>query len=201
MSVSATFLFTWRTASLCKDKKKYAKEEGLFLLRSSPKNFMITKKMVKTGFERAIITLEEDPNMESGTVCRIGDHWFYFGGEDAEAMSPAEYISKTNGRKIVDDIYTALSELEDAGMNEEYAYYEAVLREAGISDGEAEASGLNLYAAALAHGTKTVVIKARNTAEARERAEKFFGLSGLYSVLVWKLEASTKDRNLFVVED
>ena len=33
-----------------------------------------------------------DPNMGYGTVCKIGDYWFYFGGITAEEMEPDEYV-------------------------------------------------------------------------------------------------------------
>lgn len=40
---------------------------------------MITKEKIKSGIRDGIIKFVVDPNAESGTVCQIGDWWFYFG--------------------------------------------------------------------------------------------------------------------------
>lgn len=53
---------------------------------------MITKEKISAGLKERLVTLEVDPNMGSGTVCRIGDWWFYFGGETAEEMNPDEFL-------------------------------------------------------------------------------------------------------------
>ena len=49
---------------------------------------MITLDMVEESIRNGKIRLVTDPNMERGTVCQIGDFWFYFGGETAEEMGP-----------------------------------------------------------------------------------------------------------------
>ena len=51
---------------------------------------MITKEKIKAGLHEGAVRLITDPNMESGTVCQIGELWFYFGGETAEDMTPQE---------------------------------------------------------------------------------------------------------------
>ena len=38
---------------------------------------MITEDMVRSGIREHLITFIVDPNMGSGTVCSIGDSWFY----------------------------------------------------------------------------------------------------------------------------
>ena len=53
---------------------------------------MITKEKISAGLKERLVTLEVDPNMGSGTVCRIGDWWFYFGGETAEEMNPDKFL-------------------------------------------------------------------------------------------------------------
>ena len=42
-------------------------------------NVVITKEMIKTGIKAKLVVFAEDPNSDHGTVCRIGDGWFYFG--------------------------------------------------------------------------------------------------------------------------
>lgn len=51
-------------------------------------NKAITKEMLKSGIKAKLVTFAEDPNADHGTVCRIGDGWFYFGGTEAEMYSP-----------------------------------------------------------------------------------------------------------------
>ena len=51
---------------------------------------MITEDMVRSGIREHLITFIVDPNMGSGTVCSIGDSWFYFGGQEAEDAAPEE---------------------------------------------------------------------------------------------------------------
>lgn len=74
------------------------------------------------------IIFDTDPNLERGTVCRIGDSWFYFGGLEAEEMEPEEYLNNIPMGDIVREIYEVLEEFrEDEELVDEYAYYGAVL--------------------------------------------------------------------------
>lgn len=52
----------------------------------------ITLQMIADGIQDDKVTFITDPNMGSGTVCKIGDLWFYFGGLEAEEQNPAEYL-------------------------------------------------------------------------------------------------------------
>ena len=92
---------------------------------------MITKEMVRDGFRRGHIRLVVDPNMDHGTVCQIGDHWFYFGGETAEGMQPEEYLQAVPAKDIVDEVFEALDDFRLSGeeLEDEYAYYEEYLIE------------------------------------------------------------------------
>lgn len=90
---------------------------------------MITKEMIRTQYEKGIVSLIVDPNMESGTVCKIGENWFYFGGLTAEEMSPEEYASNVPQSDIIDEIFDALHAFKDDGFGDEYSYYESVLLE------------------------------------------------------------------------
>lgn len=93
---------------------------------------MITKDRVFLGIERGVIKLVVDPNMESGTVCQIGDNWFYFGGLTAEELSPEEYVKNVPKEDIVREIYEVLEDFrkDEGDLSDEYGYYDAVLSEA-----------------------------------------------------------------------
>lgn len=89
---------------------------------------MITKELIKSGIKEHLITFVVDPNMESGTVCRIGDSWFYFGGQTAEEMNPDDYLKNVPMDDIIREIYEVLDDFDkDEELRDEYAYYEAVL--------------------------------------------------------------------------
>lgn len=86
---------------------------------------MITKADIKNGILNGSIKFIVDPNMESGTVCSIGDYWFYFGGIEAEEINPEEYLDNVPIEDIANEIYDALESMDD----DECGYYEAILRE------------------------------------------------------------------------
>lgn len=92
---------------------------------------MITKEMVCDGIRSGNVLFVVDPHMESGTVCKIGDYWFYFGGETAEEMQPAEYLRAVPMDDIVDEVYDTLEgfRMNREEFKDEYAYYEAYLIE------------------------------------------------------------------------
>lgn len=69
---------------------------------------MITREMLRLGLERGLVKLIVDPNMESGTVCQIGDNWFYFGGATAEEMGPHEYKNTIPIDDIINEIFEVL---------------------------------------------------------------------------------------------
>lgn len=88
----------------------------------------ITKDEIKNGLHKGVITLDVDPNMESGTVCRIGDNWFYFGGLTAEEMSPEEYRKNVPEEDIVNEIFDTLDAFQkDRYFLGEYEYYASLL--------------------------------------------------------------------------
>lgn len=89
---------------------------------------MITKEKISSGLKERLVTLEVDPNMGAGTVCRIGDWWFYFGGETAEEMNPDEFLKCVPEDDIVDEIFEALESFrQDEECADEYEYYDAIL--------------------------------------------------------------------------
>ena len=88
---------------------------------------MITKEVIELGFAMGVINLVVDPNMESGTVCQIGDNWFYFGGHTAEDESPEQYIAHVPFEDIVNEVFTTLEAFREDCNSEEYEYYETLL--------------------------------------------------------------------------
>lgn len=91
---------------------------------------MITREMIRLGLEGGLVKLIVDPNMESGTVCQIGDNWFYFGGATAEEIGPYEYRRCIPTEDIVNEIFETLVSFHvDEGLCDEYRYYDAFLTE------------------------------------------------------------------------
>lgn len=91
---------------------------------------MITKEMVRDGIHNGSINFVKDPNMEHGTVCQIGDDWFYFGCLKAEELDPDEYVESMPEDDVVGLVFNTLEEFrEDGAFDDEYAYYEAYLTE------------------------------------------------------------------------
>lgn len=89
---------------------------------------MITKELIRKGIERHLVTFEVDPNMSSGTGCRIGDGWFYFGGQEAEEASPEEYVKNVPMDDIVSEIFDVLNDFRNIDeFKDEYDYYEYIL--------------------------------------------------------------------------
>lgn len=89
---------------------------------------MITREKIASAMKCEKIRLIVDPNLNSGTVCAIGDNndfWFYFGGETAKDLSPEEYLRNVPEEDIVDEIYTALDRFKSCDkLCDEYALYE-----------------------------------------------------------------------------
>ena len=83
-------------------------------------NMVITKEMIKSGIKAKLVVFAEDPNADHGTVCRIGDGWFYFGGTEGERYSPEEYI------KNVLESFRKEGK-EDIDFRDEYDYYWHIL--------------------------------------------------------------------------
>ena len=88
----------------------------------------MTKETIMRAVENGTITFEVDPNMGAGTVARIGDYWFYFGGSAAEEESPEEYLARVPKEDVAEEIFDALSDFENENPDE-IAYYDAVVLE------------------------------------------------------------------------
>lgn len=91
---------------------------------------MISREMIEKGLDCGLIKLEPDGVMGSGTVCRIGDYAFWFGGEQAEKMSPDEYLKNIPRETIVEEILDTLMDFgQDDSLEDEYLYYDLYLSE------------------------------------------------------------------------
>lgn len=93
---------------------------------------MIDHRMILEGIKYGLIQFIVDPNLEHGTVCAIGDHWFYFGDETTSGkMNPEEYLKTVPIEGIVEEIFSALESFRvQEDFSNEYRYYEAILNEA-----------------------------------------------------------------------
>ena len=88
----------------------------------------ISKELIKDGIRAKIIEFVIDPNMEHGTVCQIGDSWFYFGGQTAEELNPEDFIKNIPEEDIINEIYDILEEFRnDEDSFDEWSYYDSVL--------------------------------------------------------------------------
>ncbi len=72
---------------------------------------MITEQMIADGYDKKLVRLMNSPN-DDGTVCRIGDYWFYFGGQRAECMSAEEYRTNTHRNDIIREIFETLDDFK-----------------------------------------------------------------------------------------
>ena len=53
---------------------------------------MITRELITQGINKGFVRFILDPNLNTGTVCQIGESWFYFGGTDAESEMPGDFL-------------------------------------------------------------------------------------------------------------
>lgn len=132
---------------------------------------MITLNMVKAGYDAGVIKLIKSPNGD-GIVCAIGDGWFYFGGQTAENYYDVqEYKNDMAESDIIHDIFDVLQEFSTE-FKDEYCYYEAFLRENGITENVCNHSnGLQPFRIAIVETYfKEVEIYASNSLVAEQKA-------------------------------
>ena len=91
--------------------------------------------MIMRGIQTGVVQFITDPNMGYGTVCKIGDYWFYFGGITAEEMEPDEYVKKFSVEKIAGIVFRVFEEWRASGFfTDEYRYCFAVLARSEFRD-------------------------------------------------------------------
>ena len=89
----------------------------------------ITESEILPGLQSGRVRLVINPLQESGTVCRIGDHWFYFGGQTAEEMTPEEYRRCVPDEDIAREIAETLADFRrHSEFLNVYRYYLYCLR-------------------------------------------------------------------------
>lgn len=115
-------------------------------MQTNSKQEMITKQDVEKGLQCGLIRLITDPNTAVGTVCQIGELWFYFGGLTADESTPEDYMRNVPTEDIVSEIYDTLlsiKDTEEAGEWTEYLYFETFLKE----ELKEKAPGMSLHKA------------------------------------------------------
>ena len=92
---------------------------------------VITKDMIKIGFEKGIISIENEFAGCISLCCKIGDNAFYFVGMEDENLTTTEYWKSYTLDMTIDMIYEILKDVksaEDSGLDEgEWEYYKALL--------------------------------------------------------------------------
>ncbi len=97
---------------------------------------MITKEKIRKGISQGIIRFITEPGnveagIKTGTVCAIGEHWFYFGGQTAEDETPDEFLKNADIEDVINDVFTVLEDFRthESIFGHEYGYYDAILDE------------------------------------------------------------------------
>lgn len=92
---------------------------------------MITKEMIKKGFEWKIISIENEFGGCINICCKIGDNAFYFVGMEDENLTVEEYWKSYTMDMTINMLYEILKDVqsaEDNGLDEgEWEYYKALL--------------------------------------------------------------------------
>lgn len=92
---------------------------------------MINRNLLVKGYEVGAVRIVDSP-FGDGTVCKIGDGWFYFDGETAEQETAESYVLKVPKEDAIEAIFSTLESFrEDPDcFLDEYMYYDTFLREA-----------------------------------------------------------------------
>ena len=94
---------------------------------------MITREVIRNGFDKKLISIEEEYNGCIGLCCRIGEIAFYFIGDQDSDLTVEEYWKSYTLDMTVDMIYNILKDVraaEDIGIDYiEYCYYKSILLE------------------------------------------------------------------------
>lgn len=92
---------------------------------------MITREIIKKGFEKGIISIEDDYAGCMGICCKIGDNAFYFLGSKDDNITKEEYWKSYTLDMTIDMIFDILKDSESAEKNGlddlEIGYYESLL--------------------------------------------------------------------------
>ena len=69
----------------------------------------ITRQMIERAYEERLMRIIDSPH-DDGAACKIGEYWFYFGGETAEEMTASEYVANVPKEDIINEIKTTLDD-------------------------------------------------------------------------------------------
>ena len=75
---------------------------------------MITKKTIKNGFEKGVISIEDDYAGCLGACCRIGDNAFYFIDAEDAYLTKEEYWKSYTLNMTINMIFNVLKNVEAA---------------------------------------------------------------------------------------
>lgn len=93
---------------------------------------MITRDMIKNGFENGTISIEEEYSGCLGICCKIGDNAFYFLGSEDDNITKDEYWKSYTLDMTINMIFDILKDSESAEKNGlddwEIGYYESMLK-------------------------------------------------------------------------
>ena len=81
----------------------------------------ISKALIRIGLGTGKIEIID--HLKFGTVCLIGESWFYFAGMQGETENAEAIIENTPTEVLVDEIYSAINETDE----EDCKYYLSVL--------------------------------------------------------------------------
>lgn len=95
---------------------------------------MITRDMIKNGFENGIISIEDDYAGCIGICCKIGDNAFYFLGSEDDNITKDEYWKSYTLNMTIDMIFDILKDSESAERNGLDDWGIAVVPDGGIYD-------------------------------------------------------------------
>lgn len=96
---------------------------------------MLNLEQVEKAIEKGIITFITDPNMNEGTVCSIGEYWFYCWtttsmNEFFTDHSPKEIISTIPTTFLALLVFVVLEEFRNTpDFVDEYNYYNSYIIE------------------------------------------------------------------------
>ena len=94
---------------------------------------MITKEMIKNGFDAGLISIEDSFEGCISLCCRIWDNAFYFAGYEDASLTANQYLESYTMDEIVNMLYDILKDAKSAeenGLDEtEWRIYEAILLE------------------------------------------------------------------------
>lgn len=87
----------------------------------------LTIEQIRRAINMGLIKFVVDPNLESGTVCSIGEYWFYFGGEAAEQEFPDTFLANADMDEVARDISESIDALKQISPDEHQYYISYVL--------------------------------------------------------------------------